>query len=114
MQVLKQLHFNPKKRSAKLGWELLLGMCIECPPQKEVGEFVRGFLTQGEGRPERLIYSGSGVVSLARACLTQLCQEDANNNEDGDGNEDTPRTGSEWQHGTSNYTEFSVDEKVKT
>jgi len=72
VQVMKQLIKNPTSRSLENGWELLLRLCKEAPPEFELLEFIRVFCLYGGPQ----LASDEGFVPsvdpLAKACLQTL------------------------------------------
>merc|ERR1711865_226473 len=69
MQVMKQLIKNPNPRSAALGWELMHTLCKEVPPDEELTEFVRTFIT--DGGPQ--LVGDSPSLQLWAKSISQSC-----------------------------------------
>jgi len=73
VQIMKQLIDNPSSRSASLGWELLHTLCQAAPPDEELAEFVRAFVS--EGGPYLVSDSPSMQLwakNISEACLESL------------------------------------------
>jgi len=70
VQVMKQLTKNPSKRSALLGWKLLLLLCQQVRPSVTLEEFVRSFLLRRLKKDQDEEFDEA--INIAKQCITDL------------------------------------------
>lgn len=70
VQVLKQLTKNPSRRSALLGWKLLLLLCQQVRPSMTLEEFIRSFLLRSLKTNDEQGFDEPVVI--AKQCITDL------------------------------------------
>ena len=69
VQLMKQLTKNPSKRSALLGWKLMLLLCQHVSPSAELEEFLRTFfMTEVKNKAEDSVE----ILHFAKQCIADL------------------------------------------